>query len=108
MNRHGMSHHPGGHGIGKSDVDGANGPGMAKVVGREGNVVPPELLCNPPSDLLECGVAEIGANRRECRGVRGEMRQVEAIYPLRMEGPNLMLTGFGGGKNADDPVSSIR
>lgn len=108
MDRHGMSHHPGGHGIGKSDVDGSNGPGVAKVVGRERNVVPPELLCNTPSDLLECGVAEISANRREGRDVRAEMRQVEVIYPLRMEGPNLMLTGFGGGKNADNPVSSIR
>jgi hypothetical protein len=103
-----MSHHPGGHGIGKSDVDGANGPGMAKVIGSKGNVIPPELLCNTPSNLLECGLAKIGANRREGASVGGETRQVEAIHPLRMEGPNLMLTGFGCGKNADDPVSSIR
>ena len=84
VNRHGMSHHPGGHGIGKSDVDGAYGPGVAKVVGREGNVVSPELLGNTPSDLLECGVAEIGANRRESRCIRGQMRQVEAIHPFRI------------------------
>ena len=82
-----MSHHPGGHGIGESDVNGAYGPGVAKVVGREGNVVSPELLGNTPSDLLECGVAEIGANRREGRGIGGQMRQVESIHPFRMEGP---------------------
>ena len=57
MNGHGMSHHPGGHGIGKTDVNGAHGPGMAKVIGGEGNVVPPELFGHPPSNLLECGVA---------------------------------------------------
>ena len=62
MNGDGVTHHTGGDGVRKANADGANGPGMAKGVGCEGDFVAFELFGYLLADELEGGFTQVGVD----------------------------------------------
>ena len=96
MDGDGVAHHASGYGVGESGVDGAHSPGVAKIVGREGNAVAFELERDLLADELESGLGEVGVEVGQIY-----FAQVEGVYPVGVKGPNVMCAGFGRLKHFD-------
>ena len=103
-----MPHHPCGHCVGKADMNGANGPGMAQVIGGQRQPVTAELFGNAPPHLLKRGLSQISLDLWEVIGCLTKPLKSEVLHPVRLEGPDLMLAGFRRRQHTQHPITSWR
>ncbi len=98
----GVAHHFGGDAVGEAEVDCADGPGMAEVVGGKGNAVTPKLGGDALTDALEGGGGEVGGDLG-----KDDRSQVEAIDPFGGKGPDGMAASFGSGEHLNLSVAGF-